>query len=69
MHKAGFVNIVGNPNVGKSTLTEIENAKDWEHRLTGIAIIDDNHAAPSQRPEGCNVSTTFHCNLSPGRCV
>lgn len=26
----------------KDTLAEIENAKDWEHRLTGIAIIDDN---------------------------
>ena len=24
------------------TLTEIENAKDWAHRLTGIAVIDDN---------------------------
>ena len=23
MHKAGFVNIVGNPNVGKSTLSNI----------------------------------------------
>ena len=60
MHKAGFVNIIGNPNVGKSTLMNAfvgeklsiitSKAQTTRHRIFGIVSGDDFQVVFSDTP-------------------
>ena len=60
MHKAGFVNIVGNPNVGKSTLMNqlvgeklsiaTFKAQTTRHRIMGIVNTEDTQIVFSDTP-------------------
>ncbi|MDT0557097.1 GTPase Era [Ichthyenterobacterium sp. W332] len=60
MHKAGFVNIIGNPNVGKSTLMNAfvgeklsiitSKAQTTRHRILGIVNGDDFQIVLSDTP-------------------
>ena len=59
-HKAGFVNIIGNPNVGKSTLMNAlvgerlsiitSKAQTTRHRILGIVNGEDFQAILSDTP-------------------
>jgi len=60
MHKAGFVNIIGNPNVGKSTLMNAfvgeklsiitSKAQTTRHRILGIVNGEDFQVVLSDTP-------------------
>lgn len=60
MHKSGFVNIIGNPNVGKSTLMNAlvgerlsiitSKAQTTRHRIMGIVNTDDYQIVFSDTP-------------------
>ena len=60
MHRAGFVNIVGNPNVGKSTLSNLRvgeklsiitsKAQTTRHRIMGIVNGEDYQIVFSDTP-------------------
>ena len=60
MHKSGFVNIVGNPNVGKSTLMNLlvgekvsiitSKAQTTRHRILGIVNTDGYQIVYSDTP-------------------
>ena len=60
MHKSGFVNIIGNPNVGKSTLMKqlvgeklsiiTSKAQTTRHRIMGVVSGDDFQIVDSDTP-------------------
>lgn len=69
-HKAGFVNIVGSPNVGKSTLMNrlvgeklsivTSKAQTTRHRIHGIVNGDDYQIVFSDTPGVVNASYKLH---------
>lgn len=69
-HKAGFVNIIGNPNVGKSTLMNAlvgeklsiitSKAQTTRHRIMGILNADDYQIVYSDTPGIVNPHYKLH---------
>ncbi len=72
-HKSGFVNIVGSPNVGKSTLMNrlvgeklsivTSKAQTTRHRILGIVNDDDHQIVFSDTPGVVNASYKLHENM------
>jgi len=70
MHKAGYVNIVGSPNVGKSTLMNkmigeklsivTSKAQTTRHRIHGIVNHDDYQIVFSDTPGVVNAAYKLH---------
>lgn len=69
-HKSGFVNIVGSPNVGKSTLMNslmgeklsivTSKAQTTRHRILGIVNTDDYQIVFSDTPGVVNAAYKLH---------
>ena len=72
-HKSGFVNIVGSPNVGKSTLMNklvgeklsivTSKAQTTRHRIHGIVNTEDNQVVFSDTPGVVNAAYKLHENM------
>lgn len=72
-HKAGFVNIVGKPNVGKSTLMNVligerlsiisSKAQTTRHRIMGIINDDDYQIVFSDTPGMLKPKYELHKNM------
>ena len=72
-HKSGFVNIVGSPNVGKSTLMNqlvgeklsivTSKAQTTRHRILGIVNDEDHQIVFSDTPGVVNVAYKLHENM------
>lgn len=72
-HKSGFVNIVGSPNVGKSTLMNklvgeklsivTSKAQTTRHRILGIVNDDDYQIVFSDTPGVVNAAYKLHENM------
>jgi GTP-binding protein Era len=72
-HKSGFVNIVGSPNVGKSTLMNrlvgeklsivTNKAQTTRHRILGIVNNEDSQIVFSDTPGVVNSAYKLHDNM------
>ena len=72
-HKSGFVNIVGSPNVGKSTLMNqlmgeklsivTAKAQTTRHRILGIVNEEDYQVVFSDTPGVVNAAYKLHENM------
>ena len=72
-HKSGFVNIIGSPNVGKSTLMNqlvgeklsivTSKAQTTRHRILGIFNTDERQIIFSDTPGVINSSYKLHDNM------